>query len=110
MPDLPPATAKPCAECPWVRTSAPGWLGPHTAQEWVALAHGEQPIACHTTITEADDDGNGDWSHPQIRQCAGAATYRANVGKLPRRPDIARGTPDTETVFTWGEFEEHHDG
>jgi hypothetical protein len=108
---LPPMTERICRACPWLRTSAPGWLGEHTtAAEWVALAHGEQPIACHMTITEADESGVGDWTHPQIRQCAGAAIYRANVGKMPRRPDVARAAADTDTVFTWGEFEAHHEG
>lgn len=105
---LPPVTARPCAECPWLRTSAPGWLGPLDAEEWVALAHSDQPIACHTTIVDAGEDGIGDWDDPLIRQCKGAAIYRANVLKRPRDPEVARAERDTETVFSWGEFEAHH--
>jgi hypothetical protein len=101
---LPEATKVPCNECPWVRTSAPGWLGPYTAREWVALAQSDSPIACHTTITE-----DGQWDTPGIRQCKGAAIYRANVLKSPRHPNVARAQADTETVFTWGEFEAHHE-
>jgi hypothetical protein len=105
---LPPVTERICAECPWARDSAPGWLGPLTADEWLTLVHGEQPIACHTTIVDADENGEGDWSDPRMRQCRGAAIYRANVGKMPRRPDVARLPADTERVFGWHEFKEHH--
>jgi hypothetical protein len=108
QPDLPAVAAAICTECPWDRKSAPGWLGPLSIEEWVTLAHGEQPIACHMTITETDEHDEGDWAHPQMRQCRGAAIYRANVGKMPRRPDIARLPADRERVFVWDEFAEHH--
>jgi hypothetical protein len=106
---LPEPTKVPCPECPWLRVSAPGWLGPYTADEWLTLAHSDSPIACHTTITETNEEGEGDWSHPQMRQCQGAAIFRANVFKSPRHPSIARAERDTEMVFTWNdEFRAHH--
>lgn len=106
---LPPATPNPCNDCPWVRTSIPGWLGPHTPQEWTDQAHGEVPIACHQTIV-ADEDGVGDWNHPKMRQCRGAAIYRANVCKSPHREDIAVGPVNKEAVFARRtEFEAHHE-
>jgi hypothetical protein len=102
---LPPACAKPCGECPWRRESIPGWLGPFTAAEWLALTGSDEPVACHTTI-EVDDE----WT-PRTRQCAGAAVYRRNVAKLPRNPEVAVAAErDTETIFaTPGEFAAHHD-
>jgi len=100
---LPEAVPKPCAECPWRRDSVPGYLGPHSAEQWAKMAHSETAIACHMTIREES------WDAPGIRQCAGAAIYRANVYKSPRNPEVAVMPRDTETVFTWDdEFIGHH--
>lgn len=101
--EYPKATERPCNECPWRRDSTPGHLGPHSAEEWVAAAHGEGAIACHLTITDSN------WTDEGMRQCAGAATFRANVLKVPRNPTIAVAKVDKERVFGWNdEFMEHH--
>lgn len=92
-----PATRQhttPCGDCPWARTALPGWLGGLTADAWLAGAHGDDTIECHT-LTGA--------------QCAGAATYRANVCKLPRAKDALRLPADREHVFAdRAEFLAHH--
>lgn len=107
---MPEAMPNPCAECPFSRKSTPGWLGPLSGKQWVAAAHGEVAIACHMTIKDTDEEGNGDWSHPDIRQCRGAAIFRANVCKSPRDPEVAVGPADEERVFRWDdEFLSHHD-
>ena len=104
MPDLPEACVNPCNDCPWRRKALPGWLGPFYAEQWVALAHSEEPIACHQTI-EVEDD----WTQPGLRQCAGAATYRSNVAKRPRNPQVALRPVDRDRVFSGpSEFTEHH--
>jgi hypothetical protein len=110
MSDLPEATAKPCNECPWRRASFPGHLGPFTPEEWVEIVHSDAPIACHKTITEIDEKGEGNWSHPQMRQCAGAGIHRTNTFKSPRDPAVfTSDEPDTETVFARStEFIAHH--
>ena len=103
---LPPATVRTCGECPWRRESAPGWLGPFTVDQWLGIAHGEAPIACHETI-QGDDD---DWDNGTIRQCAGAAQYRRNVAKRPLDPEVAVAD-EVDTVRVFGrptEFREHH--
>lgn len=100
--ELPKATKEPCKECPWRRESAPGWLGPTSAEDWVLTAHAETPIMCHRTIKESG-------SYEGTKQCKGAAIFRANVFKSPRREDMAVGPQDTETVFaTNDEFLKHH--
>ena len=99
-----PSTKRPCNECPWRRGSAPGWLGPLEPEEWIALAHSDEPIACHATIREDEA-----WL-PDTLQCAGAANYRRNVGKMPRDPDIARGEKDERVFATPRELLEHHGG
>lgn len=109
--EFPPAVPKPCNDCPWRREATPGWLGPHTPKDWIKIAHGEQPIACHQTIVTEPGEERGDWEHPQMRQCRGAAIFRANVCKNPRHPEIETGPGDTESCFaTNDEFLEHHGG
>lgn len=80
-----------------------------TAEQWCEVAHSDLPIACHTTIKTVDDTGHGEWS--EMKQCTGAAIFRANVGKLPRdHRVIAADEPDTELVFAWDdEFIDHHE-
>lgn len=101
--NLPAVTKRPCVECPWVRSSTAGHLGPHTPEEWVELAHQDGPIACHMTI----DHDEQDWT--ELRQCAGSAIFRANVYKTPRHPNVAVGKRDEKLVFSWDdEFIAHH--
>lgn len=86
---------KPCSDCPWARTSLKGWLGGQTPQAWLAEAHGDNPIPCHTR---------------KGAQCAGAAIYRRNVYKNPRDPEALRLESDRERVFaSRQEFLDHHE-
>lgn len=100
--DLPPAIKEPCSECPWRRESWAGYLGPLNAENWIKLAQSDMPIMCHKTIEE-------DQNYDGTFQCAGAARFRANIAKAPRRPDVVTGPVDRETVFaTPQEFIDHH--
>lgn len=84
-----------CSDCPWARMSLRGWLGALSADEWLQEAHGEADIQCHV-LTGV--------------QCAGAAIYRANMGKLPRNPNLMRLPTDRVAVFANPrEFKEHHE-
>lgn len=85
---------KPCSDCPFAREALPGWLGNTSADEWIAIAHGEAKVDCHAL------------SGPQ---CAGIAIYRANVAKRCRDRNILVLPPDEERVFTTRqEFLAHH--
>ncbi len=86
---------RPCTDCPFARTALPGWLGDASVQEWVAMLHGETRIDCHAIIGP---------------QCAGAAIYRANVGKVPRDQTLLKLAADRNLVFAGpGEFIRHHE-
>jgi len=64
-------------------------------EEWIAATHAESVIECHTK------DGH---------QCAGAATYRANVSKTPRYPEILILPKDKTAVFAMPqEFLDYHE-
>lgn len=110
---LPEATPRPCSDCPWRVNAVPGWLGPYDADEWLALAHSDEPIACHQTINEdeCNEDGEADWEQRGLRQCRGAAIYRKNICKSPRDPQVAIGPVDREAVFSNPmQFKEFHGG
>lgn len=101
MTDLPPPLANPCNECPWRKNAKAGYLGPHRAKKWAQMAHGEGAIACHKTIKVSE-------SWEDTRQCAGAASFRANVCKMPRDPTVAQGPPRDDVFQTTEAFVEHH--
>ena len=48
--ELPPVRPSPCDECPWRRISMPGWLGPMSPEEWVALAQSDLPVGFTGTV------------------------------------------------------------
>lgn len=86
---------KPCSDCPWRRDSVRGWLGPATAEEWIAVAHSDQRVDCHVLVGA---------------QCVGSAIFRANVCKISRDRAVIRAKQDTRTVFAAAQaFIEHHD-
>lgn len=100
--ELPSCLNQPCPECPWRKKSWAGYLGPLSAENWIKLAQSDMPIMCHKTIHE---DGNYEGTF----QCAGAARFRANIAKAPRRPDVSVGPVDREDVFASPqEFIDHH--
>ena len=109
---FPPTTPKMCSDCPWRREEAkPGWLGPHTPLDWIKIAHSEQPVACHQTIVVTNPlEGEGDWDHPKLRQCRGVASFRGNVCKSPKHPDIEAGPRDEAAFLPNDEFLEYHGG
>ena|ERR1700723_1629954 len=85
----------PCSDCPWRRSSIPGWLGGVGADDWITEVHSDEPILCHTMI---------------LHQCAGSAIYRRNVGKLSRDSEVICLEADREKVFSSPmEFKRHHE-
>jgi len=79
--------------------------------DWLRAADSDIAIACHQTIVSEEGSTVGKWEHPDIRQCQGAATFRANTLKEPRDPEVACGPADRDNVFaTKEEFWEHHGG
>lgn len=111
MTRLPDATPSPCNECPWRREAEGGHLGPYSPLDWIKIAHSDTAIACHKTVVAVKNplEGIGDWEHPKIRQCRGAAIFRENVQKNPRNQEVVTGPGDKESCFgTNEEFLEHH--
>jgi len=85
---------KPCSDCPWRRDSLPGWLGDRAPERWMQSVLGDAPIYCHVLLPH---------------QCMGAATFRANICKIPRDRTAIAALPDRSKVFGMpAEFLKHH--
>lgn len=97
----------PCAECPWRSTSAPGWLGGHSAESYAdPVAMNEVP-ACHMR-----DHGP---SSPDTAFCVGAlGTMKKSCTSAWKSPgaDKAKALIDVpEEVFRHPAlFYKHHTG
>ncbi len=95
MPEL--GRTKPCAHCPWLRTSAPGYLGADTPLHFYQASvsqEGEMP--CHEQI----DYGDPHWIEnqlPHVDLCAGNLIYFNNYLKRPRNFKLAAACDDVGT-------------
>lgn len=104
--------SQPCAQCPWRRASAPGWLGDDTPEGFLHAAKSECHMPCHATI-DYDDPNWKSSQLPTAPLCAGALIFLRNTGAMPRDPMLAEAAKqverDAELVFANGpEFVEHH--
>lgn len=97
-----------CADCPWKRTSAPGWLGASEPGEFLAQADSLPRMPCHLHVNYEADDWEA--KAETAPQCAGLAIFMANRCKLPAA-DQLKLPADRETVFSRPhEFVAHHAG
>ena len=83
----------PCCDCPFHRDALAGWLGGSTPEQYLAWAHQDTVVDCHTKLGQ---------------QCAGMAIYRANVIKSCRPPMLELPADKSEVFSTPMEFLEHH--
>jgi len=98
---------KPCGECPWRRTCAPGWLGNATPEQFLATSEAEHRMPCHSHVDYEDENWRAQVA--KAPQCAGRAIHFANRFKLPRNKDLLQLPADRENVFNRPEeFLEHH--
>jgi hypothetical protein len=112
---------KPCKECPFLKTSVAGWLGPDSAQEVTSRVHGEAEYPCHMDVdVSIKRDGsfiqNGHTcAHPdKVEQCVGAiicankSFKRYRVPELAAHQDAVKGCPEEKDVMNAWEFKKHH--
>lgn len=102
----------PCAECPWRKTSAPGWLGASTPLQFLQQAESGIKMPCHCTV----DYEREDWEEQveDAPRCAGHAAYLRNRCKLPDDPEMRAFSAEVgrrDDVFARPDhFVEHHRG
>lgn len=104
------ASPRPCKECPFMKGSAPGWLGPWPDSDTLHMhiAH-EHDFACHMTIS--DDDEDSDEFPEGARRCTGSVMYATKNCKRFHDPVLKaeqeRLKPIDE-VMNMFEMREHH--
>jgi hypothetical protein len=102
---------KPCAKCPFKRTTESGYLGGSPVYRFIGQIYGPFWLPCHAT-----DSYKHDKFDTQNLQCAGAGIFRGNVNAGEQFSDRVMASllilpPDTETVFgSYEEFFMHHTG
>lgn len=103
---------RPCAACPWLKKSAPGYLGADTPEHFFrASVTQESKMPCHEQIDYSDED----WlktQFPEVDFCAGNLIFYKNWLKMPRNPELyaaVRAVNPSQHVFaTPEEFFAHH--
>jgi hypothetical protein len=87
---------EPCRECPFARTVTPGATGGSDPEVYVGQGNGAFWLPCHMCVDFSDPNWKTDLRTPQ---CAGAAKYRANIGKVPESNFFLKLPPDTDKCF-----------
>lgn len=105
-----------CKECPFKRTSLPGYLGKASHDPELFLAphwRGDLRLPCHMKV---------DWEAENAQAlarvaplCHGFLILCKNAAKLPYNSEIKNAVeatePDRENFFAWAhEFVDHHGG
>lgn len=78
----------PCRECPFLKKSIPGWLGPDTAESVWAKVHGDNEFGypCHMDVDKVADQTQDDeelWREDpdSVEQCVGALIHAKKTCK-----------------------------
>lgn len=72
----------PCKECPFRRTSAPGYLGASNPMEFLETSETGQKMPCHMTIDYEDKFAVLQDQIDESPHCVGRAMHFANRAKL----------------------------
>lgn len=95
---------QPCNQCPFSRAIEPGYLGGSPPETFIGQAVLPFWLPCHQCSNYRGKESDAS----KVRQCAGAAIFRANIGSVPPAPMLVL-PKDTELVFsTVAEFYAHH--
>lgn len=98
----------PCNQCPFLKDSAPGYLGPWKPTSLHLFVMGEDPFPCHLSMGQAGKP---------MALCHGAMLYRRKCGKLAMQGDaifeleffrMVGKKPDTGKILGFNEFKKHH--
>lgn len=105
----------PCRECPFLKKSAPGWLGPDKPETVWARVHGEADFGypCHMDVEKVKAAGGDLTDEGSVEQCVGALLHAKKTCK--RFSDPWREAAKEAIAAVIGlagilgfEFREHH--
>ena len=106
---------KPCDDCPFRKKSLPGWLGPHTVDEFVAYVQFDYPYPCHKTLVEGRETVEDTELREGENICIGLVHLRNNSCKKARDEDsdlrkeeIRLKGEENECFANTVEFAKHH--
>lgn len=100
---------KPCKECPFRRASGAGYLGDSSPERFIFATMLDEKMPCHCTINYEDPNWKERFEAGEIgKECAGAATFFANLCKVSRDKTRLRLAPSDEVFKTPSEFVAHH--
>ncbi len=107
----------PCKECPFRKSSPPGWLGGHkNSREIINVVQFDQRFPCHMKVTALVTNDGVPFKRAVVEAdlCAGALVFMNNNCKRSRDREVAKAQDEVEhcdDVFEWAhEMEAHHDG
>lgn len=104
----------PCKECPFRKTSLPGWLGPWTTQEILAQVHSEGGLACHTVVNKLVEEGveqDSEEMQERTHVCVGSLQHANASCKRYRHPMLAGWAEEVGTsdqILDLRAFMNHH--
>jgi hypothetical protein len=100
--------SRPCPDCPFSPRCRPGKLGGSPVEKFIGQAAGPFMLHCHAAPGYSPAASR---ANPHLRQCAGAAIYRANTGAAPFLPaPLMRLPAGTEAFAGPVEMVGHHCG
>lgn len=105
---------EPCKECPFLRTSLPGWLGDHaTSKQIVHIVEHDGFFPCHLKVSRLVNLGLPfPTAAVEADHCVGALAFMNNSCKLSRDPLVAQLQKEVgrrANCFSWStEMREHH--
>lgn len=118
MPDVAKCTnRKPCAECPFRKTSMRGWLGPDKPQDVLFKVHTGEMYYCHMDVAvkvEQAELSGVELDPDTVEHCVGALMHANKSCKRFRNPTLAAAqdrleSQDHSQILDVREFSQHHD-
>lgn len=105
----------PCNECPFLKTSAPGWLGPHSVDDITKLFIDRTiPFSCHK-YRERYISPTKSGHSPLLPICRGSLDCIRNSAKLPHPNthihkvfEVIKEEPRNDQVLSRHQFIKHH--
>jgi len=92
---------KPCPECPYMKTSMPGYFGGNDPKEYALAIHLDTVVACHMKSSFGEDERVTD-----VTICAGHLFAQKKAAKRTVHPDAIEAWADQDFQQTYEEMKD----